>query len=513
MTDTHVVKFALIIAAIAAILYIPILSADFVFDDIPQILTDSYIHNPSHFAEVLSLKVMSKDIIDNNRPVMLLSLMLDSVLWDKTPFGYHLTNLLLHSLYSAMVFILFYGILSRLFPQNKNVLWGAFTGAVIFAIHPINSEAVSVITFREDLLAAFFTLLVLILAEKFPAEKTLTSFLLIAAIFISVFAAAGAKENGVIAPLYLLIYWLAVRKAGQWRTWVKLIGAGFAATAIFMTLRFTAVPDKSVIFTEKAAYLGGSFSKMLAIQPRIWVYQLLELFRPSLLCADISGYSVRIISLQTALIVLAIIIILSAIISRKNMGFAVGTVFFVLAMLPTSNLVPIFRPIADRYLYLPMAGLCLALASIICNLKTSKFLIISFIAIVSLSLCYYTVQRELVWQSGFSLWQDTVKKNPYSFTGNTNLGYAFFDGGEFEKAIRYFTKASQLNPAEPEPIAGLAITYDALGMTEDADKAFENAVLLDSRYADYDNLMQLLLLTPEQGRKLEIIADRVTVKK
>ncbi|MGB8226787.1 MAG: tetratricopeptide repeat protein [Sedimentisphaerales bacterium] len=517
MPTMQTVKFALIIAAVAAILYILILSADFVYDDISQVLTDTYIHNPAHFADVLSLKVMSKDIIDNNRPVMLLSLILDSVLWGKTPFGYHLINLLLHSLCSAMVFILLYGLFNRLFPQNKrNIgsLWAAFIGALIFAIHPINSEAVCVVTFREDLLVAFFTLLVLILAERFPTKRIFGNILLGCAIVISVFAAAGAKENGAVAPLYLLIYWFAARKAGQWRTWMKLIAAGFAATAIFMFLRFTIVPVQSTIFVEKAKYLGGSFSHMLAIQPRIWTYQLLELFWPKLLCADLTGYSIRIITLHMALILLSIIIFLSVIISRKNTGFGIGAIFFVLAMLPTSNLIPIFRPVADRYLYLPMVGISIALGAIICQLKipAKRGFVVVLVSAVCLFLSWFTLQREFVWRNSLSLWQDTVEKNPFSYIGCNNLGSALFDAGEFEKAIPLFTRASHLDPNSSEPIAGLAITYDALGMSAAADKAFLKAVSLDKYYADYDSLMQTLIWTPQQAKKIQIIADRISAK-
>ena len=108
MSKSRPAASAIIIAVVAAVIYLPILTADFVYDDTSQILTDDYIHKPAHFAEVLSLSVMRKDILDNNRPVMLLSLMLDSLLWGYNPFGYHLTNLLLHALCSAMVFLLLY---------------------------------------------------------------------------------------------------------------------------------------------------------------------------------------------------------------------------------------------------------------------------------------------------------------------------------------------------------------------------------------------------------------------
>jgi hypothetical protein len=514
------VKFVLIVAAVAAIIYLPILSADFVYDDISQILTDNYIHIPSHFAEVLNLSVMKKDVIDNNRPIMLLSLMFDSIVWGHNPFGYHLTNLLLHSLCSAMVFLLLYGILNRLFPESKkniSVLWTAFAASLFFAIHPVNSEAVCVVTFREDLLSAFFVLLTLVLAEQFPTERKAMNILLSGLIIISIFAAAAAKENGTVAPLFLLVYWFIVRRGSRWRTWTGLIAGGFGTTAVFIAVRFMLIPAKSVIFFQKAPYLGGAFSQMLAIQPRIWIFQLLEIIWPKLLCADQTGYSIRYITLSAALVALAVIIVTVVLLCRKNIAFGTGAIFFFLAMLPTSNFVPIFRPMADRYLYLPMVGASLALGAVIFRLKMpTKRVTAVLCVIIPVAACVFfgsfTVQRIFVWHDSLSLWQDTVKKNPFSLTACNNLGFIFFDAGEFEKVLFFFKKTSQLNPADADPFAGLAITYDAMGLTEQANEAFRKAVSLDKRYASYDSLMQTLTWTPRQAEKLQIIADRVLVK-
>jgi hypothetical protein len=520
MSKSKLAAFAVIIAAAAAVLYLPILSADFVYDDTSQILIDDYIHKPAHFAEVLSLSVIGRDVLDNNRPVMLLSLMLDSLLWGRNPFGYHLTNLLLHSLCSAMVFLLLYGVLSRLFGQsNKNIgaSIASFIAAMLFAIHPVNSEAVCVVTFREDLLAAFLTLLTLILAERFPAERKAINILLGGLIIISIFAAVAAKENGVVAPLLLLIYWLIVRRGNQWRIRAKLIAAGFGATAAFMIARFTLVPAQSAIFPVKASYLGGSFSQMLTIQPRIWTFQLLELIWPKLLCADQTGYSIRHITLSAALVALAAVIVIVLLLCRKNIGFGMGAMFYCLAILPTLNLVPIYRPMADRYLYFPMFGVCLALGATICRLKTpTKRWLGALWVVAAAAICiflgFFTIQRLSVWNNGLSLWEDTVKKNPFSYTGYNNLGFALFDAGEFEKAVSAFTRASQIEPDEADPIAGLAITYDAMGLSASAEAAFRKAVSLDKRYAGYDSLMQTLSWQPHQAEKLQIIAGRVLGK-
>jgi tetratricopeptide (TPR) repeat protein len=519
MSKTKVAAFAIIVAAAAAVLYIPILSAEFVYDDILQIERYPYIHQYQHFADVLSLKVMTQGVIDNTRPINLLSLMLDSLLWNKAPFGYHLTNLLLHSLNSAMIFLVFYEILRRLFGQEEKIvgaLWGAFIGAILFAIHPINSEAVCVVTYREDLLTTAFTLTVLVLAEFFPSERKIVNILLGTAIVISTFAAAAAKENGVVAPFFLLLYWLAVRKAAHWRKWAILIAAGFVTTLTFMILSFAIASPAADALIQKASYLGGSFFRMLAIQPRIWLYQIFELFRPSFMCADLGGYSIRNISLTMAIIALSIVCIAAIILGRKNIIFSLGMVFFVISMLPTSNFIPIYRPIADRYLYLPMLGLSLALSAIICRLKIKKRLLHIFLIIIAfitgLYLCCFTVERELVWHSSFSLWQDTVDKNPYSFTGFYSLGFVFFDRGDYQQALSAFTKASEINPHRPSVNAALAVTDDAMGKTGNAEEFFEKAVSLDNSYGSFDSFINSLHWTVSQTKKIQMIADRVSAK-
>jgi tetratricopeptide (TPR) repeat protein len=124
----------------------------------------------------------------------------------------------------------------------------------------------------------------------------------------------------------------------------------------------------------------------------------------------------------------------------------------------------------------------------------------------------FTVQRIFVWHNSISLWQDTVRKNPFSFTGYNNLGFAHFDAGEFKEAAPAFIQASQLNPNTPDPYAGLAITYDAMGLSVSAEEAFCKAVSLDKRYAGSDSLVQTLVWTPRQAEKLRIIAERVSGK-
>ncbi|OHB51638.1 MAG: hypothetical protein A2Y12_01990 [Planctomycetes bacterium GWF2_42_9] len=516
MSTVPAIKFVIVVFFAAAILYVPILSAEFVYDDIDQIQVDSYIHTPANLVDVITLKSMTMDNIDNNRPVMQLSLMIDSLLYGKSPVGYHLTNLILHALCSTLVFIVLYKLLGRLNNEavNVNRLWASLAASLIFAVHPINSEAVCVVTFREDLLSTFFILISLILAEHFPTTSKFKNVLLTVGIFVSVFAASGAKEVGVAAPFYLLIYWFVFRKAEQWRLWIKPIAAGVAAAGLFLFLRFTIIPKESVIFFEKAERLGGTILGTLSIQPRIWLFQLLEIFWPPLVCADVTGYSIRFITLAFAVLALIAIVFAVIFIGRRNSAFAAGVLFYVLAILPVSNFMVIFRPAADRYLYLPMFGVCLAFAALIYKIKFQKKLFkimaFSFAGIVILYLSIFTLEREFVWQNSISLWHDTIKKNSCSYTGHSNYAFALFKKGQYEKAIPFLARASYINPKSADPIAALSIAFDELRMTEKANEYAKKAIEMDKLFLDHKNLMRFYVWTIKDAEKFQTIVDRVT---
>ncbi len=514
--ETRPAASVLIIAIISILFYLPILWADFVYDDLGQIVTLDYIHNPSNIVDVITLAVMKSTVLDNNRPVMLLSLMADSLLWGRKPFGYHLTNLLLHTANSVMLFLFVYGVLGRLFTRDSKhfgALKASLIAGVIFALHPINSEAVCVPTFREDLLVVFFTLLTLILAEYFPYARKTANILYCFSTALLIFAASAAKETGIVCPLVLLFYWLVVRRASQWRIWAIPLVIGLICAGAFAYLRFTVVPENR----GKIESLGDFCLWIFQWQPRIWAYELLEIFWPPLMSADLNFYSLRHITSPVAWVILIAAFILVILLIRKNRGFLLGVLFYILAISPTSNLMPMAKPMADRYLYFPMVGFCLALGSIICTLKKPQVQKILFFRIAAIAifiyLGFFLVQRVFVWQNGRWLWGDAAKKNPFSITAFNNLGNVFYDEGQYENALFYFQKAVALDVEIKhnlaDPYAGMAITYDAMGRTAEADEYFLKAVAKNRDFADFEKIISFPLMTRKHAEKLKVIADRV----
>lgn len=140
----------LLLCLLSTSVYINSLNHDFIWDDGKFTIQSSFIHHWENLFKILTSDYykLSWREVDVNRPVMVASPIFDYVIWQLNPLGYHLTNILLHA--ANTVILLF--TLRLLLPNTTAVI----LGAVIFAIHPIHTEAVNAINFREDLLVTFF---------------------------------------------------------------------------------------------------------------------------------------------------------------------------------------------------------------------------------------------------------------------------------------------------------------------------------------------------------------------
>jgi hypothetical protein len=142
------------------------------------------------------------------RPITTLSFSIDYALWGLNPWGYHLTNLLLHVLCACLL----YWIVDEISGGYSGV---AILGALLFTIHPVLAQNVSVISHRQDLLAALFSLMSLRLVVSFMQSRTEKSaWYMRFAVLFSCFAMA-AKEVGFLSPFYLFSYFLLFASSNE----------------------------------------------------------------------------------------------------------------------------------------------------------------------------------------------------------------------------------------------------------------------------------------------------------
>ncbi|MEX0671630.1 MAG: hypothetical protein WD060_14365 [Pirellulales bacterium] len=499
-------KQALGLAAITLAVFWPTLSAQFVYDARLQIVTGDFIHDPANWLPVLSFGVLGMDVLDFNRPAQLASLMLDAAIWGRDAFGYHLTSVFLHAANVLLVWGIARG-LSRAGERQAEGLSYNTLAALLFAVHPVVTEAVCEPTFREDLLVAVCTLGALLLAMRHdPAAPRGDRWRALGCAGLCLLAVAS-KESGIAAPLIVAAYWGLFRRAEPRGFWSLAVGGGALAAIAFLAARFLLEPAQSAIFEAKPQYPGGSLLAAMALEPRILALYAQLVVLPVNLCADYGLYSVRHVPLPVALVILAGLVAAAAFAIRADRRMALACAIIVLPLIPVSNLLPIYRAAADRYLYVPMAGVALGLGWLLEGpwltvrpRLREKATIVCMAAVVLLALA--CVERQKVWATSLALWEDTFRKNPAAYTAASGLGEALRETGRLPEAERATREAIRLSEEKRgDPWTTLALILDAQGREAEAFEAADKALEVQPNLADPEARVRVLAMERRVGEE------------
>lgn len=500
------------VVVLAAALYSPSLRSGFVYDSDVNIGSDDFIHDRSNLFDVMTLRVMKRDVVDFNRPVQLLSLMIDSMIWGRRPFGYHLTSILLHAANAGLLCHLMARYLAGVGVPGTVAAVSAGAGAVLFAVHPVSAEAVAEPSYREDLLVTCFILLALLGATSFRPQRSLRNLAIGAGCAACALLAVASKESGIAAAALLWVYWRLMRRQEPFAGWLALLVGASVAAGLFTAARFLLEPQASVIFASKPLILGGSVRGLVQAQPRIWTFYFANLVWPTRLCADYTGYSIRGIGPGVAWSVLALVVVAHAWLAYKSRAAAMAVALFWLALLPASNLLPMYRPIADRYLYAPMTGVgCLAAVGVAWAWQRPRLgaAVTAALLLAAVPLAILTVHRQRVFHDSIALWRDTLAKNPTSYTATDNLAFALLDEGKLQEALDWWRATDHLTQGTfAEAYAGAALAFEAQGKPGDADRLYLAAVRRDRAFADPQQLVRSARWQRRFVAMLEPIARR-----
>ena len=503
-------------------LYFPTLRGGFVYDSIAQVLYSEYIHTPSHWGDVLTLRVVGQDELDRNRPLHLASLMLDAAIWKKEPFGYRLTNVLLHALNASLLFAFL-----TIALQSKTVVAGggdatanvaaassppvvslfAAFGALFFALHPLVVEAVAEPSNREDLLVLLPMLIgLLAIAAPIRSPRAIN-----AALVICSFFAVLAKESGIAVPfVFAVAAWLFGRLR-QCR--VGLIG-GVIAVGAFLATSYLLRPEASGIFTRAPAPLGPDLWSLLAMQSRVWALQLSQIVWPWNLSAHYPPQALAGFTVPLALAMIVAAVVAAFLLVRVNRLTALGAAIFVFGLLPASNFVSQYHPIADRYLYRPLAGVGLLAAVALVNLspamsKNSARTLLVAACVFLLSLEYAAnLRRQMIWQQPATLWTDVLRQFPRSSQAHIGMANVHWRAGDYPAALAAANESILAGSGQwAEPYALRAISLWQIGRRDDAVASFRTAQGLSRVYNDESAMRALLFFAPDQlgvlGRLLQ----------
>jgi tetratricopeptide (TPR) repeat protein len=500
---------ALLLALVTFLVSWPSLKSDFVYDAHKEIIDEGFITSFSNLPSVLSLKVLGMNLMLADRPGQLLYLMLIAAVSGKEPFAYHLCSNLLHAANVALLFLL----LKRLSTAEttgltKGDTWKILTATaavtLIFALHPLSVESVAEVSYSSSLLVTVFTLLALLAATFFHPEKKQTALLAGSLGTLCAFAAVTAKESGIAVAILLVIYWFLYRRQESKGPWLWFLVAASTVSVFFLAIRFScARPDQ-----EHLSYLGGAFSQVFFIQPRLWVFMMGKLIWPMHLSADYTPVDQIGPPTSLALAILAVVIVLQSWLLRKSRLGALGVAIYWAGLATVSNFVPLYRPLADRFYYLPMVGVTLQLlALLLITLPSPRifFGIMAPLCVALLPLTAFTLQREAVFADDFSLWSDTLQVNPLSAVAQSGLGWALYQKGQLDEAISHYQKAIEINPDMAEAYNNLGLALYQKGQWDDAIAQYQKAQDLNPDTAQIPNNIGLALA--QKGRLDEAIVQ------
>ena len=416
----------LLLVLLPLVVYIKTLSFDFTKLDDHIFIQENQEYN-SHPANIIAcfhrgLFVRSDDVF--YRPVLLADFILESQLFGSNPKGFHFTNLLLH----ICCVLLLYLFLRKIDIPDTNAL----VLALLFAIHPVLSQAVAWIPGRNDMLLVLFFLAATLFVIDYIKKP---GWLLFAGQFLFMLLALFTKETGVIIPVILMSF-ILLKYRTSWKRWLPLLFSWVAAIIAWFFMR------RASAIGKEASDLHGLINTAIPRLPAILQY-LGKIFFPVNQSVYPSLAETTYAWGLLALILLVLLIIFSR--SYKKPLTVIGLLWYILFLIPVF-MVPADKndQIFEHRLYLPIIGILLILSQTLLFTKegTREWkVILAFGVIVVFSLMSYF--RCNYFSDALTFWTKAVEDNPGSGMAKMILGTHKTDPAEQE---RLYKEAYKLDP-------------------------------------------------------------------
>ncbi len=493
--------------ALALLLYGNTLKNGFVNDDKPLVANNALVNDASRLGDIFTSGYWSTrqdSVPELYRPLTILSLALNRRLSGAAPSGFHLVNLLLHGCVSYLIFRLALSI-----GMTRAAAWAA---GLLFAVHPVHTEAVAPVVGRSELLAAIFFLAALRLHHGMARGEGRAAFAFGAA--GCYLAASLSKEGALIFPTIALLTDLAFPPARAFPPRARAIPYALYALVALLVLGMryevlgavaradirpldnplVALPAGAALSTALVA-LGGTL-KLL-----VW---------PLRLSADYSGTEIRPAAGLLDPRVIAVLAVIFLLVAAAGWAWtrlrpvSWGIAFLLIAILPVSNLFFLIGTIfGERLLYLPSAGFCVAAGALWGEWRRrSATTALAASVLVLLAGSVRTVARNNVWRDDGSFALATSRDAPSSPKAQFNWG-VFLEEHSNRQAEAAYREAARLAPDWSDPRYNLAGLLAASGRLTEAIEEYRAA--LDIRPDDPRAVLNLGYALYRAGRHAEAV--------
>lgn len=442
----------------------------FILDDFHSFINNQnlYINNIS----IDSLEQLSKTEFGVNRLIPLLTFALDHLISNGNIIQYHITNIIIHVATAITIYFLIINLLSanniKLLVENTNKRLFAFMVSAIWALNPVQTNAVTYLVQRMTSMAALFyiaAILMYVKTRKSESKNKKCLYILLCVAF-SVFSFVS-KENSATLPIAI---WMIEYFFFNNEIFIKFLNKIkplfiYASVALLTLL----LPPFYYTFNNMiSGYATRSFTltERLLTESRVISYFISLLLAPFPWRLNIDydfPISKSLISPpQTIISILTIfIIIMTCVRLRKKLPLvAFGFLFFFLNLIIESTFVPL-EIIFEHRLYLPSVGFFIGIVSLIDiylfklnNIFSKKILkdfLLCFVILLISALSILTTYRNYDWKDTFTLYTDALSKSPDKPRTLVNAGLSFARNNQYDKAIELFEKSiSNASPGNEE---------------------------------------------------------------
>jgi len=488
----------LVLAVIAT--YSPVWWAGFVSDDNAMIATNAVVVGPLGLKEIWTTR--AADIC----PLTITTFWVVHALWGSAPLAYHLMNVLLHGACA----ILLWRVLRSL--QTP----GAWLGAALWALHPVNVESVAWIAETKNTLSGLFFLLSILFFVRWQRAKDLNEqtgggwnyglTLLFAAL------AMASKSSTVVLPVVLALcaWWMEGR--WNWRNLAKLWPVALMAVFPSALTLWTQRPQTP----EDLLWAQSLPQRLVTAGDAVWFY-LGKLLWPHPLIFVYPRWDIDASSWISYLPLVAMTIVLSLLWLKRASWlrpYFFTLAYFLTALLPVLGMFNSFfghwTLVFDHLQYLASMG---PLALVGAGLMRFVDLVIPRTPWLQSSLCaglllllgLLSWQRTWAYESEETLWTDTLAQNPNCWTGYNCLGFILFNKGQVDEAIAKYQRTLEINPNYAIAHSNLGDALLHQGHVDDAITQCQKALEMDPNLAAaHSNLGNAFL---QKGQLDEAIAE------
>lgn len=483
------------------LLYFNSLFNSFIWDDEEQVVLNSQIHsfkNLPLFWQGSTFNPGGGQRLGGlyYKPMMTTAFSLIYGIFGPHPFFFHLFQIGLHIANAIILFLIFRYLLKK--------EWLSFILAVIFLVHPINTETVVYIAALQDTLFFFFgALAFLILIKKEDWRNHLiTAGLLLLSIF--------AKETGVIWFAVCGLYVIFFKR----RQILSFIFPIIGAVAIYAYMRF----EVAHIFFEKHGLTAIStmdFTQRLVNMPAIAFFYIKTLIWPINLAID-QQWVVQNINFQDFFLPLIVdLVFLGTLLASltylwfKKRQKAILYLFFLLFFLLSFGLhlqvFPLDLTVSERWFYLPLAGLLGMIGIFVEENRKVKIFLLMVISLLAIR----TFVRTFNWRNGLTLYGHDIKISQNAFDLENNFGVELFRAGKYDDAKGFFEKSIELAPSWWTNYNNLGAYWERKGELEKAERLYKRAIDNGNYYLAYQNYAFVLLKQDKYKEVVEFLEKNI----